>query len=179
MIVCVSGKHGAGKTTLAKAIADHFNLNYISAGSIFREMAEEKGMDLINFTKYAEKHPEIDKRIDKRIKQAAQKDNHVLDSQLAPFFSEQLKESNKSINILIFAKEEDRIRRISEREDVSLQKAKKEVRTREKNEKKRFKQLYGIELWNLKDFDFMLNTSRVSKQKAKKIVIDTVNTLKA
>lgn len=167
MLVAVSGRHGAGKTTLAKSIADHFNLKYISAGEIFRQMAKEQGMSLIEFTKYTEQHPEIDRRIDKRMKKEAKRGDRVLDSQLAYYFSK----SFNPINILVFAQKNDIIRRVSEREGISLEKARKEVETRESNEKKRFKRLYDVDLWEPKDFDIMINTSRISESKAKELAI--------
>lgn len=170
VLVAVSGRHGAGKTTLAKAIASHFNLTYVSAGEIFREMAQNHEMDLIEFTRYAEDHPEIDRQIDQKMQAEAKKGNRVLDSQLAYYFSKDL----NPINILVFAKEEDVIRRVSEREGISLEKAREEVKTREKNERQRFMDLYGVDLWDPKDFDLMINTSRISKHKAKKIALESV-----
>lgn len=171
MLVAVSGRHGAGKTTLAKAIADHFNLIYVSAGALFREMAKKHGMNIVEFTRYAKKHPEIDRTIDERMKQEASKGGRVLDAQLAYFFSEQF----HPFNILVFAEVKDIVKRVSEREGLSLKEARNEVRTREKNEKKRFKKLYGIELWNPTDFHIMINTSRITKEKAKKIAIDSIS----
>lgn len=167
MLVAVSGRHGAGKTTLAKSIADHFNLKYISAGEIFRQMAEERGMSLVEFTEYTEQHPEIDRRIDNRMKSEAEQGDRVLDSQLAYFFS---KEFNP-INILVFAQKDDIIRRVSEREGISLEEAREEIETRESNEKKRFKRLYDVNLWNPRDFDIMINTSRILESKAKELAI--------
>lgn len=172
--MAVSGRHGAGKSTLAKAIAEHFNLKYVSAGRIFREMAKRRGMNLVEFTKYTETHPKIDRRIDERMKKEAEEGEKVLDSQLAYFFS---KEFNP-INILVLAKKEDIVQRVSEREPLPLKKAREEVETREENEKKRFKKLYGVKLWDPKDFDIMINTSRVTEDEAKGLAIQACEILR-
>ena len=57
LVVALSGQVGAGKTTIAKAIAKKFNLRYVSNGALFRSIAEELGVDLHTFHKMAERDP--------------------------------------------------------------------------------------------------------------------------
>ncbi len=166
-IIAISGPHGAGKSTIAKAIAREFGLRYISAGEIFRKKAKEMGMDIITFTQYVNRHPEIDNFIDQLMLEEAKKGTVVLDSQLAYWM---VREFNP-IRILIVARREDRIRRIMEREKIPYEKAKLEVDLRDENEKERFKRLYGIELWNPRDFHLIINTSKFSKIESTKIAI--------
>ncbi|KXB04477.1 cytidylate kinase, partial [candidate division MSBL1 archaeon SCGC-AAA261O19] len=64
--ITVSGLHGVGKTTTAKKLAEKFDLRYVSAGTVFRQMAEEQGMTLEEFSKHVEENPEIDEEIDQR-----------------------------------------------------------------------------------------------------------------
>lgn len=173
VLVAVSGKHGGGKSTIAKAIAEHFDLEYVSAGSIFRRMAKERDMDVVEFTKFVENHPEIDKQIDNQMKQEAKAGNRVLDSQLAYHFAKPY----NPINLLVIAKEKDIVKRVSERENISLEEARREIEIRERNEKNRFKELYGIDLWKPIDFNLVLNTSKISKEKSKKLAIKAVSIL--
>ena len=49
--IAISGPHGAGKSTLARKVAKYFGLRYISAGMLFRRMAEKTGMNLSEFSK--------------------------------------------------------------------------------------------------------------------------------
>lgn len=175
VLVAVSGKHGAGKSTIAKAIADYFGLEYVSAGSIFRNMAKEKDMSIVEFTEYTEDHPEIDKQIDNRMKQEAKAGNRVLDSQLAYHFAKPY----DPINLLVIAKEKDITKRVSKRENIPLEEARREINIRERNEKNRFKELYGIDLWNPIAFDLMINTSKISKKKSKRLAIKAVSILQA
>ena len=170
MIITISGPHGSGKTTIAKEIARVFNLRYISAGEIFRKMAKERGMDIIEFTKYVTEHPEVDYEIDERTKKEAAKGNVVIDAQLGYWFARE----HNPLNILVIAKKEDRAKRVSEREGISVEEALKEIETRDKNEKERFKRLYKLDLWNIEDFHLVINTSKISKEKAIEIVIDFV-----
>ena len=167
VIILISGPHGTGKTTIARALARRFKMRYISAGEIFRKKARELGFDIIEFTKYVEKHPEVDYEIDDQIKNELQKGNAVLDSQLAYFMVDAL----KPIKILVIAEKEDRIRRLMQRENISYEEAKREIEVRDAEERKRFKRLYNVNLWNPKDFHIIVNTSKLSKDETVKIVV--------
>ncbi|MDO8640585.1 MAG: AAA family ATPase, partial [Nitrosarchaeum sp.] len=45
--IVISGPPAVGKTTVAKGLADEFNLTYLSGGDILKEMANEQGFDVI------------------------------------------------------------------------------------------------------------------------------------
>jgi len=167
IVITFSGPHGAGKTTIAKEVAKALKLRYISAGQIFRELAKKMNMDVIEFTKYVEKHPEVDYMIDNKMKEEAKKGSVVLDSLLAFHFAKDY----DPINILVFADKEERARRIAKRQGISFEKALKEIEFREESERKRFKKLYGIEIWKLNDFDVIINTTKIDEKTAIKLAI--------
>ncbi len=173
VIIAISGPHGAGKTTIAISIAEKFNLRYLSAGQIFRNLARERGMSIVEFTRYVSNHPEIDIMIDNFVKKEAAKGNIVLDSQLAYKMIENL----KPIKILVTARKNDRIIRLMQRENISYEEAKLEIELRDASERKRFKQLYNVDLWNPKDFHIIINTSKLSKQESIKLGVCLVNEL--
>ena len=173
VIIAISGPHGAGKTTIAKSIATAFNLRYLSAGQIFRTLAKERGMSIIEFTKYVAEHPDIDIMIDELVKKEALKNDIVLDSQLAYKMIEKL----KPIRILVIARKEDRIKRLMQRENVSYSDAKLEIELRDHGERKRFKRLYNVDLWNPKDFHLVINTSKLSRQESMKLGVCLVKEL--
>jgi len=173
IIIAISGPHGSGKSTIAKAIAKELNLRYVSAGEIFRKKAKELGLDIIEFSKYVAEHPEIDIEIDEEMKKEARKGNVVLDSQLAYWMVREL----NPISILVIANKEDRIRRIMQREGVSYEKAKEDVEIRDRIEKERFKRLYGVDLWNLNDFHVVINTSKLTKEESIKVAVSVCKAL--
>ena len=41
-VVAIGGPHGSGKSSIAKKIANEFNMTYLSAGEVFRKLAKEK-----------------------------------------------------------------------------------------------------------------------------------------
>ena len=63
-VVAIGGPHGSGKSSIAKKIANEFNMTYLSAGEVFRKLAKEKNYTIEEFTNYALTHSEIDKEID-------------------------------------------------------------------------------------------------------------------
>ncbi|MGM0469877.1 MAG: AAA family ATPase, partial [Promethearchaeati archaeon] len=86
MIICISGFHGTGKTTVGKKVAQRLNLDYYSTGQAFRDLAKEYEMNLKDFSKYVEDNPDIDKKLDHKVIQMAQrKDDIVLESLLSGY----------------------------------------------------------------------------------------------
>ena len=163
LIILISGPHASGKTTVAIAIAERLGLRYISAGEIFRQMAKEMEMSLVEFTRYVESNPDIDHEIDERMFKEMLRGNIVVDSQLAYYFSKKIEDKQFTIiRIMIYADLEERVRRLMEREGVSREEAIEEIRVREESERKRFKELYGIDLWSIDDFDVIINTSNLA-----------------
>lgn len=177
VIILISGPHGTGKTTIARALARRFKMRYISAGEIFRKKARDLGFDIIEFTKYVEMHPEVDYEIDDQIKNELQKGNAVLDSQLAYFFAKFVDNSIIKISIMIYASLDTRIKRLMKREKICYEEAKKNIITREKSEQTRFKRLYGVDLWSIDDFDAIINTTYLTEDEAIELCISLVDKL--
>ncbi len=157
--VAISGLHGTGKTTASKALAKKLDLRHVSAGSVFREMAEEKDMNLSEFSKYVENNPEIDKKIDERTAKEAEKDNVLLDARLAGWMADEA-----DIRILLTAPLEVRVRRIAERDGRSYEEVEEETIAREESEKKRYKELYDIDVDDNSIFDLVLNTEKFNEE---------------
>lgn len=169
-VVIVSGHHGTGKSTYARALAEALNLRYISAGELFRELAKEKGMTLEGFSKVAAENPEIDKIIDERTKAEAKKGGLVIDAQLGAWMAKELAD----VKVLMVAPDEVRLKRIADREKITIADARKETLTREMIQKRRYKQYYGIDVDDLRIYDLKIDTSLHSVEKTKAIVIEAV-----
>lgn len=157
--VAISGLHGTGKTTAAKALSKEFDLRYISAGDVFRQMAEDRGMSLSEFSEYVEDHPEIDKEIDQRTAEEAEKDDVLIDARLAGWMAEEA-----DIRILLTASLEERVKRISDREDRPYDEVMEETQAREESEEKRYEDIYDIEVGDYSVFDLVLNTEKFTEE---------------
>ena len=89
MIITVGGLAGTGTTTTAEGLSEKLNIPYISAGSVFREMAAERGMTVLEFSEFAEGNDDIDKEIDRRqAEKAKEAENLIIEGRLSAYFVE-------------------------------------------------------------------------------------------
>jgi len=174
-IVTVSGPHGTGKSTYAKALAEALGLRYVCAGELFRALAKERNVSLEAFSSFAAKDPAIDKLIDERTKTEAKKGGTVIDAQLGAWMLKDVAD----VKVLMVAPDEVRFKRIAERDCTSLESAKKETIAREEIQKQRYKKYYGIDVDDLSIYDIKIDTSPYSVEQTKSLVIKEVRNLLA
>jgi len=173
MIITIGGSVASGKTTLAKKISEKFNIRHISAGIVMREMAEEKGMSLLEFSKYAEKHPEIDKKIDERQKELSKDGGCIVEGRLSAYFID------SGLKVWLTAPIEVRARRVMQRDNFkNINEAVEKIKQRESSEKKRYMQFYNIDLDDLKIYDLIINTEKWDVLGVTEIVSCAVNKIK-
>ena len=163
---------GAGKSTLGRCLADRFGMDYISTGEVMRKMADEREMSLQEFSVYAEKHPEIDKRIDEEQKKRASRDC-VVDGRLAAYFID-----DADLRVWLTAPLEERAKRIALREGIGVKEARNGIIDREKSERRRYKLIYDIDLDNLSVYDLVISTGVFDKKATLDIVADAVKDLR-
>jgi len=154
IVIAIAGLHGTGKSVQAKHIAEFFDLEYVSIGTIFRDLATQKNMDLKAFSKYCEENLEIDNDLDELILSKAKKGNCVIDSQLSAWKSGEYSD----LKIFLTAPLDVRVKRIAERDKNSLEDAKKETVAREESEKTRYLKAYGINIGDISVYDLIVNT---------------------
>ncbi|MHA1596162.1 MAG: (d)CMP kinase [Candidatus Asgardarchaeia archaeon] len=168
--IAISGPHGAGKSTLARKVAKHFGLRYVSAGMLFRRMAEKTGMNLSEFSKYVEEHPDVDRKIDEMTVEEAKKKNVVLDGRITAWIAKEYAD----LKILLTAPLEVRVRRIADRDGLEYSSALSETLVREQSESERFKKLYNINVMDFTLFDIVINTSKFSEECCERILLDAI-----
>ena len=153
LVITVSGYHGSGRSTHATRLAETFGLRYVSSGTIFRQIAKERGLSLEEMSKLTEEDSEIDRMIDERAKEESKQPGVVIDATLAGWMAE-----DPDIRIFLLTSFEERIRRIADREDISYEESEKETVAREKSEMERFRIYYKVDIEDLSIYDVVLNT---------------------
>jgi len=174
-IITISGPHGTGKSTYARALADALNLRYVCAGELFRELAKEKKMSLEDFSRLAEKDPSVDRMIDERTKMKAKEGSVVIDAQLGAWMLKDLAD----VKVLLVASDDVRFKRIAQRERMSLEAARRETLAREEIQKRRYEKYYGIDVDDLSIYDLKINTGTSPIDRTKSIIIDSVRSFLA
>jgi cytidylate kinase len=172
LTIAVSGKHGAGKSTVAEALAKEFKLRYISAGEIFRQLAKERGVSLSEFSLIAEKDPSIDLEIDDRTRNAASKGDVVIDAYIAGWIAQDYAD----VKIYLRAPLEKRVQRIAQRDNRSYDEIFEETKMREASQQRRFQEFYGIDVTDMRLFDIILNTGTWAAQSVIAICIAAIKT---
>ena len=157
MLLTVSGPPGSGKSTNAELLAERFDLEYISGGDIFRELADERGYTPVEFNELAEEEAQIDKDLDRRLRTvAATQDDVLLESRLAGWLAAE----HADLRFWLDAPLDVRAERIAARESKTFEEARAVTERREQSEAKRYQQLYDVDIEDLSIYDVAINTAR-------------------
>ena len=172
MIITVGGLAGSGTTTAADVLSKKLDIPFVSAGNIFRDMAKEKGMSLLEFSKFAEDNTAIDIELDKRQVEIAKKsENLILEGRLSAHFVD------ADLRIWLLAPLYIRAERVCNRESKSMEQAEEEIRIREESEALRYLDIHNIDINNLDIYDLILNTKRIDPVSISKIILTTLKVI--
>jgi cytidylate kinase len=127
----------------------------ISAGEVFRQLAQEHSMDLAAFGRLAEQDPSFDMMIDQRQTEiASRRDNIIVEGRLSGWMVK-----DADLKIWLFAPLGCRLKRIIFRDHVPDEKAATEITTeRERCEARRYLVYYNIDINDLSLYHLVLNS---------------------
>ncbi|WP_158055983.1 (d)CMP kinase [Halorussus halophilus] len=172
MLITVSGPPGSGKSTTAKKLAEALGLDHISGGDIFRELADERGYTPLEFNKLAEENDQIDRDLDRRLRNiAAERDDVVLESRLAGW----LAADHADFRVWLDAPLDVRAARIADREEKSVEDASEETSAREGSEAARYEEYYDIDITDLTIYDLAINTARWDAESVLDMLVTAVD----
>jgi len=169
-VITVSGPHGTGKSTYAKALAEALHLRYVSAGEIFRSLAKQQSLSIEELSCRAAQDPTIDRMLDDRTKIEAKKGGVVIDAQLGAWMARELVD----VKVLLTAPDDVRFKRIAEREGIGLEEARKETECRESIQRNRYQEYYGIDVEDLSIYDIKIDTNLNPIEETTRIITESV-----
>ncbi len=158
MLITVSGPPGVGKSTTATALTEALGYDHVSGGDLFRSLADERGLSLLEFNQLAEEDDQIDRDLDRRLRDLARdRDDLVIESRLAGWMAGE----HADLRIWLDAPASVRAVRIADREGKSVEQARSETQARAESEALRYREIYGIDIEDRSIYDLSINTARL------------------
>lgn len=181
-VITVSGRIGAGSTSLAKNLAKTLGWRHVEGGEIFWEAVRRKMNLAPKDTKL--RPDEEDLLFEEKQKEMLKNEEYlVLESKLAGFCA---KEMQDVFRIAVVCEDEQgndqtdtRVKRLIDREKVSLEEAKAEVLEREENDLSKWRSLYAKNdkhwiYWDKKYYNITVNTYFLNKEECLKQALDVI-----
>ena len=181
MHITITGKLGSGKSTVAKKLVERYGFEIFSTGAILRAAAAERGMDLLDLNKELNSKLDSDRSMDDlidntTIRVAAERkdDKLIFDSRMAwPFVPGAFKVF-VTVDPRVAAERVMKDPRPGEpAEDVDELCA--ELVERRKVEQARFQYLYGVDYYDYKNFDLVVDSSSRTPDEVMAIVWEHFN----
>ena len=181
--VVVSGPPAIGKTTVAKGLANEFNLQYLSGGDILKELAAEQGFSSsgddwwdtdegIEFLNQRKNNSEFDKKVDDKLKIIFQNGGVVITSYTLPWIVD------GGIKIWLSGTVENSAKRMQNRDDMGESLALNVVKKRFNENKIIYKNLYNFEFGDdLSVFNKIIKTDGLDAEQVLEIAKSTVREL--
>ena len=176
MQIAFSGKLGSGKSTVCKILNEKYGYEIYSTGTIQRKVAEDMGISTLELNKRMSEDPSLDHIIDDAVVELSRKragDKLIYDSRMAWHFAE------NTFKVYMYVDPTVAARRVFEadRGDVekysSVDEAKEKLIARSLEENKRFKDIYGVDNFDYKNYDLIIDsTSATPEQIAEAIVTE-------
>lgn len=145
-----------------------------------REMAEEKGMSILELSRSAEDGDEIDREIDARtVRLGERHDDFVMDARLGWHFLPQ------SFKVFLEVRPEVAARRIyeasrgSERENVDLDSTRRAIASRTESEARRYREYYEIDYGDHVHYDLVVDTSDRTIEQVVDLVVEGATAAKS
>ena len=162
MIITLTGKPCSGKSTIADYLVKKHGFVKIGVGDMFKAEAKKRNMSAEEFNALCLKDPSYDYFIDNKTKELGKElegQKYIFDSRLAWHFVP------KSFKVYVDVNEEEMVKRLVLSDRVGKEKyetpeeAKKTLLNRRALENERYKKIYGVDIEDLNNYDFVLDTS--------------------
>ncbi len=181
--VIISGPPAVGKTTVAHALADEFNLKYLSGGDVLKEIAKEQGFDSegddwwdtedgMKFLAQRAKNSEFDKKVDEKLTELFHQGGMVITSYTLPWLVK------GGIKIWLAGSHENSTKRMQNRDNIGKDEAFVITKKRYVKNKTLYKKLYDFDFGeDLSVFDTVINTDNLNAEQVIEIAKSTVREL--
>jgi cytidylate kinase len=165
MIITISGRQGAGKTSAAKELAKKLNYRFISIGDLQGEVAKERGMTINELMELGKKDQKIHKKIDEKVIRIGKtQDNFIIEGWIAFHFIPHSKKIFLDVDGNVGAKRifNEKRERPDEPKKTSVEETKKQLLKRLKDTNEAFKKHYKVNFLDKKSYDIVIDTTNLT-----------------
>ena len=176
-IISITGDLASGKSTVANLLSNELGYSIHRNGAYARKIAKDLNMDITQYNKYVESHPEIDRQIEQSAAEYAKNnDNVIVDARLGWYAVPHSFKIYLKVDIDVSAR---RALNDLNRKDTEMfetfEEQKEDIKKRYELENKRFFELYGIHRNDLSNYDLVIDTSNITPEETKNIIIEKYN----
>jgi cytidylate kinase len=174
LIITISGQAGSGKSTIAKVLSRRLHLQHYSMGDLRRKMAEERRMTLAELNRLGESQDFTDREVDElQTKLGKHEDGFVIDGRTSWYFIP------RSVKVYLDAKLADRAQRVFQDERsvekfASIKDAEIALEEREQSDSKRYRKYYGIDAYDKRHYDIVVDTTGLSPDRVAEAIIEFI-----
>ncbi|MFB6114928.1 MAG: (d)CMP kinase [Candidatus Nanohalobium sp.] len=173
-VITIDGPSGAGKGTLAYFISETLELPNYSAGDFFRELAKEKDLTVEELSEQADK--ETDMKVDRRTLEKGLEENCVIESRISSW----VLGGYSDFKIYVTADLGERARRVYQDLEVdareveegasTIEEVKEKIRKRDRDNKERYREYYGIDVEDLEIYDLIIDNTDMDIKEQQELV---------
>lgn len=168
IVICLAGLTACGKSTVARRLAEKYRLQYVSGGTVLKELAlrmgyksQERGWwettEGMRFLEQRLRDPRFDKQVDDELLSWTQRGNVVLDSWTMAWLSK------TGFKVWLEVSPQERAKRLASRDRISLGEAEKIIKEKDGKTRQIYERLYGFKLGeDFSPFDLVLGTEQLS-----------------
>lgn len=169
-IITIAGKPGSGKSSTAKQLAERLSYEHFSSGDLFRDIARSRGQNVKQANLDAEgkklDKDNIDHLVDQRLRDIGlAEDKKVIDSRTAWHWIPTAFKVFINLDLVIAAEriihsmqEADVAEHRNEHIPTSATEYAQELEERLASETRRYEQQYGINPYDLSNYDFVVDS---------------------
>lgn len=168
-IITIAGRPGSGKSTAAKAVAAKLGYKHFSSGDLYRQLAHNEGVELLQANISVAAHKKLDPLVDSKLQEIGREKNDlVIDSRLAWHWIP------NSFKVFIELDLQTAAKRILS--EISQERAKNEniiddpkeyskiLENRLEKETIRYREKYGINPYDMSNYDLIINSGHHSSE---------------
>ena len=166
MHITITGNLGSGKSSVCRMLSENHAFKSYSTGDVQRALAQRMGMTTLELNLYMQQSPEQDKLIDDEvitIAQANAEEDIIFDSRMAWHFVPFSFKVFLQVDLQVAA---GRVFEDSKRGNVETYASKEEaaalLQERAASERLRFMQFYGVDYFDLANYNLVVDTSHIS-----------------